>query len=169
MATLPDTHTTTQMYWQRFKSLEECFWEKCVKAGQEECWVWTGAIGHAGRANFRGRSAPRVAWELVNGSPGKLYVCHHCDNPACVNPSHLFLGTQKDNMGDCARKGRRSKKSRAWPGERHHNAKLTASDVHDMRWLAGLGVTRNTLADEFGVSYTQARRIVLGQRWGCEP
>lgn len=96
------------------------------------CWIWTGYKDSDGYGNFRLDDkiikAHRFAYENWNGPiPDGLFVCHKCDNPACVNPSHLFLGTQKDNMQDCAKKGRISK------GEKHSRAKLTALDIIAIR------------------------------------
>lgn len=131
-----------------------------------ECWEWTGGKNGAGRANFRGRSAPRIAYELryCKIFEPTTYVCHTCDNPACVNPAHLFLGTQKDNMADAAKKGRRRYTGR--PGTKHHNAKLTEEDVGRIRLLAGQGVSRKDIAGFFpAVSQEQIRRIIRGDRW----
>lgn len=154
---------TPSIYHQRFKTFEECFWEKSRKS--DSCWEWVGAKNSAGRANFRGRSAPRIAWRLINGDPGQLEVCHHCDNPGCVNPNHLFLGTRSENMLDCSRKGRRNPRSKAKSGEKHHFAKLTQDDVLKIREMARMGISCGEISKLFPVVETQISRIVRGIRW----
>lgn len=82
------------------------FWSMVAKS--DGCWVWTGTRWSTGYGRLvGGRAAHRVAWELTNGPiPRGLLVCHHCDNPPCCRPDHLFLGTSKDNAMDASAKGR---------------------------------------------------------------
>jgi len=97
------------------KSVNERFLNKISIEPNSGCWLWTAAVDPNGYGNFHVnvheglKKAHRVSWDLFRGSiPEDTCVCHHCDNPPCVNPEHLFLGTTKDNMGDMSRKGRQN-------------------------------------------------------------
>lgn len=133
------------------------FWKQVEKRGENECWPWIGALKKRGYGEFtwyghgkRTHIAPRVAYELSTGVyPGKLFVCHTCDNPRCVNPRHLWLGTNRDNMADMKAKGRASRKVHSH-SENHHKSKLTNEQVEAIRsdtvrtnrqWSIILGVT----------------------------
>lgn len=129
------------------------FWSHVDRRGPTECWNWTGVVVRGyGQFGHRGKNigAHRVAWEVSFGFvPGKFgdgperkLILHSCDNPACCNPKHLFLGTQADNMNDMIRKGRSLR------GERHPNAKLTVAQVRKIRSSSTLA---KELAKRFGV------------------
>jgi hypothetical protein len=92
-------------------TLEEQFWEKVRKAPGDGCWEWIGPRARGGYGRFSTPSgmvgAHRFSWTLTHGSiPSTLLICHHCDNPPCVRPGHLFPGTAQDNVLDASRKGR---------------------------------------------------------------
>ena len=92
------------------QTVRERFFSKVVKT--ESCWLWTSSAAPRGYGRFyykgKSRVAGRVSWELFHEKnwPGKMYACHTCDNPPCVNPDHIFPGTQKDNIRDAKSKGR---------------------------------------------------------------
>jgi hypothetical protein len=145
--------------------LADRFWTKVRKT--DGCWLWTGCVGSHGygeiwSAETAGRlTTHRVSWELHHGPiPEGMSVLHRCDVRACVNPAHLFLGTDTDNMAD------KTAKRRHRFGERHHGATLTEADVRAIRdrWQRG-GVTQRDLADAFGVDPSQVSRILSGDAW----
>jgi len=108
--------------------------------------------------------AHRVSWRLFRGEiPEGLNVCHRCDVPRCVNPEHLFLGTQQDNIADMMAKGRQQRVPR--PGEANTQAKITEGDVRAIRAKAEAGEPYTSIGREFGLSFAQIRRIVRRERW----
>lgn len=140
------------------------FWSKVDVGEGDACWEWQAGKSDTGYGQFgiRGRlwGAHRVAWVLTFGPiPEGLLVCHRCDNPGCVNPYHLFLGTHKDNRRDAARKGRVTK------GEGVCSSKLTEDEVWEIRELLEEGVPRQEIADEFGVSRWSINAINRGKFW----
>jgi hypothetical protein len=130
-----------------------------------ECHVWTGCKTKNGYGRFqvggRVRRAHRMAWELANGPvPSGLVVCHHCDNPTCVNLTHLFIGTTQDNVSDKVSKGRHAR------GEMIARAKMTAEKVQVLRFLRSATTLRlDDLAMLFGLSFGGVRSILDGRCW----
>lgn len=119
--------------------------------------LYTGN-GHAG--THKGHLTHRVAYELAYGPiPEGFVVCHKCDTPACVNPDHLFVGTQAANILDKVLKGRQQK------GETHVSSKLSQADVLEIRKLAAAGVTQRELARRFGTHFGNINAIVLRKSW----
>ena len=112
--------------------------------------------------------AHRVAWELAYGQvPNGLFVCHRCDNPPCVRPEHLFLGTARDNTQDAIAKGRfvfnlRPETTR---GEANGRAKITEDQVREIRKRRESGVGTGSLAKEYGLSRSFVQKIVRRERW----
>lgn len=152
-------------------STAERFWLRVDKKGpllrgNGRCWVWKGARLSDGYGHLMvaGRSyrAHRWSYEQNFGPiPPGLSVLHRCDSPPCVNPSHLFLGTQVDNMRDSAAKGRQGH-----PGEKNGRAKLTAANVAAIRAAAtGRYGERSELARQYGISSNQIGLILDGRSW----
>lgn len=146
---------------------EERFWEKVNKSG--ECWEWTAAVDDSGYGRLiidrKVHRAHRLSWQFEHGPiPDGLHVLHRCDNPACVNPEHLFLGTHQENMVDKTRKGRAI--TRGLPGEDHPQSKLTESDIRTIRRLYATGEwTLERIANRFGVTFSNVGMIVRRDTW----
>jgi hypothetical protein len=111
--------------------------------------------------------AHRYSWNLHNGPiPDGLEVLHKCDNPSCVRPSHLFLGTQRENVYDMIKKGRQATGSKvSVQGEKHGRSILTADNVLAIRELVASGNSQTSVARLFGVSRFAVSTIVLRKRW----
>ena len=148
-------------------TLASRFWAKVDKRGPNDCWLWTAAVNEHGYGVMRPegrRSGPtikahRVAVMLNGRNPEGLCVLHRCDNPPCVNPAHLFLGTKADNAADRDAKGRGNR------GSVNGHARLTETQVADIRARAAAGVLQRVLAAEYGVSRPTISRIVTGKGW----
>ena len=170
------------------------FEDKFITEPNSGCWIWFAASDDKGYGRFRIGSkldgsrqnaiAPRVSWLIYRGDlPEELCVLHRCDNPACVNPDHLFLGTHLDNMHDCVQKNRTSKgerhsriqKAHIKPGPGHHlhgkpgmrgtrngQSKLTEDRIREIR---ADGRTNFEIATEYGISFQQVSRIKRRERW----
>jgi len=143
------------------------FWDKVTKT--DTCWLWAAFKDKNGygRLTIRNKQylAHRVSWELCNEKiPKGLLVCHHCDNPPCVNPDHLFLGTKKDNAQDMVRKGRCH--SNHAVGVTQHLAKLTDDKALQIRELYEEGgCTHRSLGRIFGVNKTTISQVLNRQTW----
>ena len=154
------------------KSLEERFWEKVEKT--DGCWLWTAYKNADGYGKFRisgkSHSAHRFSWILHNGPIPELpdtdyrgtCVLHRCDTPPCVNPDHLFLGSQLDNMVDRGSKDRQAHQ----PGETNPRAILTELEVSSIRTLYGHGgYTQKELGIKFGCGRSTVSHIVNNKTW----
>jgi hypothetical protein len=168
----------------RAKPLAQRFWAKVNKNGRvmpgmtTPCWEWTGHRDASGYGRIHvggsGRLAHRVAWNLVNGPvPDGKGVLHHCDNPACVRAesdpkaSHTYVGTQANNMQDCARRGRH--KHQRHPelarGVANGRSKLDEAAIHEIRRARASGETRAAVAARFGITPQNVTHIVTGKTW----
>lgn len=155
---------------------EERFWTKVNRGASDECWEWTAGTSHGyGSFGVGGRAAGHVAahrfsWELVNGPvPAGLFVLHHCDNPPCVNPAHLYAGTSADNVRDMVTRGRAKgghapgafKRPGGWNRKTREDdrrgwntpIKLTDEQVREIRQRKAPGISNRRLAEEFGVTH----------------
>lgn len=146
------------------------FWEKVDKRGPDECWPWLGAIN----GNGYGTTWDQDKRRIINAShvalltlgivvPPGMCALHSCDNPPCVNPSHLHVGTKGENNKEKALRGR----SRSVPrdGANNPSAKLTAEDVVIIRSMRASGSLLKEIATKFGVTSTNICYIVNGKKW----
>lgn len=142
------------------RSLAERFWAQTEKRGRKVCWEWRGAVTPTGYGKLQGRRpgsivyAHRVCWSLHHRSISSgVSVLHRCDNPRCVNPAHLFIGSHKDNMRDMSRKGRCS------------NQRLNPFAVRSARKLRARGARVAEIAVRLGVHSTTIQRALSGRTW----
>lgn len=150
------------------------FWSKVVKQSKVSsqhvstpCWDWAGTRNWLGYGEFKvGRKlhgAHRWIYMQINGPlPSGYNVCHRCDNPGCVNPDHLFPGTQSENLKDSASKGRHQHQK---TNERNPSRKLTWDQAREIKRLIKDGVTQKAIANWFRVSPTAIGSIARNRTW----
>jgi len=152
--------------------LADRFWNRVEVRGQDECWIWTGGVDgrdRRGRVWYQGRNIPASrAALLLSGVdvPDGAYVCHHCDNPPCVNPQHLYVGDAASNVADMDRRGRRIARvpHPGSAGERNHAARLTDQQVIEIRKsYSGRRGEQTAIAKAYGVTPALISGIVRGQ------
>lgn len=138
--------------------------ERASQLDPDACWFSTRKPTTNGydRLSVHGErhGAHRLMYELIFGViPPGLFVCHACDNPACINPRHLWLGTAADNRADCVEKGRHTR------GTSHHAAKLNEANVRSIRKAHDQGATERELAEHFGVSLRTIHAVITRKTW----
>lgn len=149
------------------------FWSRVRKGNPDECWAWAGCVDKDGYGYFSGilrkgvrkqtLKAHRVSYFIEHGAlPYRMCVCHRCDNPRCVNPMHLFLGTHAENRHDMDTKGRSNPHS----GITHWQSKLTDDQVQEIRILRLVKKrSLQEIADVFGISFSNVGHIARGDAW----
>lgn len=143
-----------------------------VNISDSGCWEWTGCIQKNGYARVtycnKTMGAHRLSYlAFVGDIPEKMDVCHSCDNRKCVNPSHLFIGTRKQNMEDCVKKNRQAKgeKLGCRKGSLSPASKLNEHQVLEIRELLKSGLKHAQIAKEFGVTADNISKIATGKTW----
>lgn len=131
-----------------------------------DCWLWLGGRDSDGygivRSGLSTRKVHRVMWILTYGPiPDGMFVCHHCDNPPCCNPRHLFCGTPKDNSRDRKKKGRNNTQV----GTARYNAVLTPKTVRQIRSLREVGTKLHLIAHQMGVDTVTVWAVLHGKTW----
>lgn len=153
-----------------FSSPAKRFWSKVKIGNPDECWNWIPKVNRYGYGQFlihgHHHSAARFAYELTNGPlPKELLACHKCNNRACCNPSHIYAGTQKENIQDCKQAGHFHDLIHK-RGIEHHNAKLTEDDIRQIRDAYANGIaTELQLAKRFNVTRANIYLIVRRKHW----
>jgi len=153
---------------------ETALWKFVTPGAVDECWLWRGTRYPSGygQALIRMKriGAHRLSWQLHFGPiPDGMFVCHHCDTPACVNPAHLFLGTPKDNTQDMIAKDR-NRVTREAPrntrrGERSNLAKANESQVRIIRVRFAAGETISAIARDIGLNRSTVKHIAHRKTW----
>jgi hypothetical protein len=146
-------------------SLRDRLYSKFIVRPKTRCWVWISTRNPQGYGLFQvgksARLAHRISWAYHNGDPGDLCVLHRCDNPPCVNPEHLFLGTRTDNLKDMREKGR-WKCLNPQKGSKNPFSVLTESQVKEIKRSTG---SSREVAQRYGVNSSCVRKIRSGKSW----
>lgn len=151
------------------ESTKERFDEKWMPEPNSGCWLWAAASSSEGRYGCMRvgdtmRQAHRVAWQIYKGTiPPGMVVCHKCDTTHCVNPDHLFLGTQAENIADMDFKRRRGITSHA-PDDPPHS-KLSPNQIPEVRRLCRSGIGQKKIAKMFGITQSAVSNINTGRSW----
>lgn len=150
------------------KTFEERFWSKVKKDDPDKCWAWSATFdkrsgyGKISTTKNRNIAAHRASYEINIGSIEKdLCVLHKCDNPICVNPNHLFLGTKRDNNLDKLQKGRATGPQ----GTKNRSARLTEADIPVIRKMIDANISDVAISKQFNVYSTTIRMIRLRRTW----
>jgi len=145
-------------------TIKERFYSKFIVNSENGCWEWTDhrlAKGYGIlKVNDTNKVAHRISYEIHIGPITEgMIICHHCDNPPCVNPSHLFMGTHKDNVIDKKSKGRDI------IGEKNGRSKLTEKDIPVIRRLLSNKVRQIDIAKQFALAHRTISAINTGHTW----
>lgn len=140
--------------------------KRVVQDAATGCWNYHGGRSSSGYGIVsvcnKSVGAHRLSFELANGPiPKGLWVLHRCDNPSCINPDHLFLGTAADNNADCKSKRRTACRI----GEKNTRARLVEKTVMEIRRLANTGISQRKIARQFGISQQHVSAISRGRFW----
>ncbi len=146
------------------KDIRQRFYSHIIVNSDNECWEWQGAKDHKGygRSYYKGKtvSASRLSWILEHGDiPEDMHVLHTCDNPVCINPNHLFIGTNLDNKIDQQNKGRTSH------GEQHWNHKLNAEKVIGIRVMKQCKIRTGLIAKFYSISMSTVCDVIARRTW----
>ena len=148
----------------------ERFWKYTSRAGEDECWLWKGfrdkdgygaltLMRKCGKWAWRPVRAHRISWEIHAGPiPSGMCVLHHCDVRECVNPKHLYVGTNRDNQDDVIARNRRK-------GERQSNHKLTNADVAWLRSVEPTWANARIMAVKLRITPENASMVMLRKTW----
>lgn len=159
----------SQKCWQS-QSLEKKFWKLVNISEADSCWEWQGRRHARGYGTIKDggklRLAHRVSWEIHFGPiPEGMCVCHKCDNPPCINPSHFFLGTNQENTADRVAKGRSGRTQ----GEANHQAKINNSIVLDIFIFRGDGFGSKEIAEALCIRRAMVNDVLSRRRWKHVP